>query len=75
MTINPIIKDKFHGVDGTPKEILEIIDIFFEIEDSATYSESSKDKLYDQTIQEKYEKLDKGKKNEILKWGKDNAND
>ena len=75
MTINDIIIKQFHGVDGTPKEILEIIDIFFEIEDSATYSESSKDKLYDQTIQEKYEKLDKGKKNEILKWGKDNAND
>ena len=66
MTINPIIKDKFHGVDGTPKEILEIIDTFFEIEDSATYSESSKEKLYDQTMQEKYVKLDKEEKSELL---------
>ena len=75
MVVNPIIKDKFHGVDGTPKEILEIIDKFFEIEDSVTYSESSKDRLYDQIMQEKYVKLDKEEKSELLKWCKDNVND
>ena len=76
MTINPIIKDKFHGVDGTPKEILEIIDTFLEYEDSQTYSESSKDKLYEQTLLHVCEKLKKEKKlDESLKWCKENSND
>ena len=75
LTINPIIKDKFHGIPDTPKIILGFIDAFFEIEDSVTYSESSKDRLYDQIMQEKYVKLDKEEKSELLKWCKDNSND
>ena len=73
LPINPIIPNNFHdGNNGAPDEFLEIIDSFLEIEDSGTFSESSKDKLYEQILKNSLDKLkDKTKREKLLKWCND----
>ena len=70
MTINPIISNNFHsGNNGAPDEFLEIIDTFLEIEDTGTISESSKDKMYEQILKNRLDKLkkDETKREKLLK--------
>ena len=73
MTINSIIADNFHDADsGVPSEILEIIDKFLELEDTGTYSESSKDKMYEQILKASIEKQKISKtKDDVMKWCKE----
>lgn len=72
MTINPIISDNFNDAGGDmPDEILEIIHKFLEIEDTGTYSESSKDKMYEQILKASIDKFDKSKRDEVIKWCKE----
>ena len=76
MTINHEITDNFHNDDTMPKGFLESIDKFLEIEDTGTYSEDSKDKMYDQILKILFDKLNEDEKKELVKWCKDyNAND
>lgn len=73
MTINSIITDNFHDAGSdVPPEILEIIDKFLELEDTGTYSESSKDKMYEQILKASIEKQKISEtKNDVMKWCKE----
>ena len=73
MTINSIITDNFHDAGSdAPPEILEIIDKFLELEDTGTYSESSKDKMYEQILKASIEKQKISEtKNDVMKWCKE----
>ena len=73
MTINSIITDNFHDAgSGVPPEILEIIDKFLELEDTGTYSESSKDKMYEQILKASIEEQKISKtKDDVMKWCKE----
>lgn len=73
MTVNPIISGNFHDADNdVPPEILEIIDKFLELEDTGTYSESSKDKMYEQILKASIEKQKISKKrDDVIKWCKE----
>ena len=73
MTINSIITDNFHDAGGdVPPEILEIIDKFLELEDTGTYSESSKDKMYEQILKASIEKQKISKtKDDVMEWCKE----
>ena len=73
MTINPIISDEFDD-PKIPTAIKEIIERFLETEDG-TYSEESKDKIYDQILEtflkkmkENDEKNKQEKLDEMIKW-------
>lgn len=75
MTINREIYDNFHNDDTLPKGFLESIDKFLEIEDTGTYSEDSKDKMYEQILKGLFDKLNEDEKKELVKWCKGyNAN-
>lgn len=75
MTINHEISDNFHNDDTLPKGFLESIDKFLEIEDTGTYSEDSKDKMYEQILKGLFDKLNEDEKKELVKWCKEyNAN-
>ena len=73
MTINSIIADNFHDAGSdVPSEILEIIDKFLELEDTGTYSESSKDKMYEQILKASIEKQKISKtKDDVMEWCKE----
>ena len=77
MTINKIIIDNFHDSgDDVPAEILELIDRFLEIEDTTTYSESAKDKMYEQILKASIEKQKNAKtRDEVIKWCKEYVSD
>ena len=77
MTINKIIIDNFHDSgDDVPAEILELIDRFFEVEDTTTYSESSKDKMYEQILKVWIAKQNDAKsRDEVIKWCKEYVTD
>ena len=75
LTINREISDNFHNDDTLPKGFLEAIDKFLEIEDTGTYSEDSKDKMYEQILKGLFDKLNEDEKKELVKWCKEyNAN-
>ena len=67
MTINPIIVDNFGGSDA-PDEFKKIINKFLEIEDIGTYTESVKDKTYEQILKFSLANLEKAKRKELLDW-------
>ena len=72
MTINQIISSNFHDADDdVPAEILEIIDKFFEIEDTGTYGESSKDKMYEQILKNALQKFEEAKRKKVMTWCKE----
>ena len=73
MAINSIITDNFHDAGGdVPPEILEIIDKFLELEDTGTYSESSKDKMYEQILKASIDKQKASEtKDDVMKWCKE----
>ena len=77
MTINKIITENFHDSgDDVPTEILELIDKFLEIEDTNTFSESAKDKMYEQILKASIEKQKKAKtRDEVIKWCKEYVTD
>lgn len=77
LTINPIITENFHSADDdVPPEILEIIDKFLELEDTGTYSESSKDKMYEQILKASIEKQKSAnRRDEVIKWCKEYVED
>ena len=77
MTINKIITENFHDSGGDiPTEILELIDKFLEIEDTNTFSESAKDKMYEQILKASIEKQKKAKtRDEVIKWCKEYVSD
>ena len=71
MTINPIISNNFHNDDRLPNEILETIDKFLEIEDTRTYSDDSKDKMYEVILKRLLDNLNKDEREKVLKWCKE----
>ena len=72
LAINPIISGNFDDASGdVPDEIIKIIHKLLEIEDMGTYSESSKDKIYEQILKASIDKFDESKRDEVIKWCKE----
>ena len=69
LTINPIIRDNFDG-SNAPDDFKKIINKFFEIEDIGTYTESAKDRTYEQILKFSLDNLEKAKRKELLDWCK-----
>ncbi len=71
MTVNKIISDAFHDDSKVPKELLEIINRFLEMEDRDTYKDAGIIALFERRLEEKYipdEKNLPKEKNNFVNW-------